>query len=117
VVSAIDPTRSDVPWVEFRGRFVKRFGAEPDAYAAYAFDGATMLMSAINKAGLNRGRIMDALRAYEMKGYAGVSGDALFDYTLNNIAPVTFAQVRDGKFVYWPEQRTDWKMKSVSDGR
>jgi branched-chain amino acid transport system substrate-binding protein len=117
VVSAIDPTRIDARWVDFRGRFVKRFGAEPDAYAAYAFDGATMLMSAIDTAGLNRGRIMDALRGYEMKRYAGVSGGALFDYTLNNIAPVTFAQVRDGKFVYWAEQRTDWNTKSVADAR
>ena len=72
-----------------------------------------MMMLAIEAAGLNRGRIMDALRGYGMKGYAGVSGDAMFDYTLNNIAPVTFAQIRAGKFVYWPEQRTDWKGKGV----
>ncbi len=113
-ISAIDPTRSDARWQDFRTRFVKRFDVEPDAYAAYAYDGETMMMAAINKAGLNRGRIMDALRGYEMKDYAGVSGDAHFDYTLNNIAPVTFARVRDGKFVYWPEQRTDWKSKSVA---
>jgi hypothetical protein len=30
---------------------------------------------------------------------------------LNNIAPVTFARVENGKFVYWPEKRTDWKGK------
>ena len=117
IISAIDPTRSDARWQDFRMRFMKRFDVEPDAYAAYAYDGETMMMAAINKAGLNRGRIMDALRGYEMKDYAGVSGDAHFDYTLNNIAPVTFAQVRDGKFVYWPEQRTDWKTKSVAYAR
>jgi branched-chain amino acid transport system substrate-binding protein len=116
-ISAIDPTRSDPAWLAFRQRFVDRFHVEPDAYAAYAYDGATMLMGAINKAGLNRGRIMDALRGYEMKDYVGVSGNAHFDYTLNNIAPVTFAQIRDGKFVYWPEQRTDWKAKSVAYAR
>jgi hypothetical protein len=74
-------------------------------------------MDAIQTAGLNRGRIMDALRAYGMKPYNGVSGNALFDYTLNNIAPVTFAQVQNGKFVYWREQRTDWKTKTGSNGR
>jgi branched-chain amino acid transport system substrate-binding protein len=109
VVSAIDPTRKDPAWLSFRQHYIDRFHVEPDPYAAYAYDGARMLTIAIDHAGLNRGRIMDALRTYGMKGYPGVSGNAFFDYTLNNIAPVTFAQVRDGKFVYWPEQRTDWK--------
>jgi len=117
VISAIDPTRNDPAWIAFQQRFAKRFGTEPDAYAAYAYDGARMLMDAINQAGLNRGRIMDALRGYEMKHYAGVSGGAFFDYTLNNIAPVTFAQVRNGKFTYWPEQRTDWKSNDVANAR
>jgi branched-chain amino acid transport system substrate-binding protein len=108
-ISAIDPTRHDPKWQAFREQYVKRFHAEPDAYASYAYDGMNILIAAIQKAGLNRGRIMDALREYEMKRYDGVSGTAFFDYTLNNIAPVTFAKVKDGHFVYWPEHRTDWK--------
>lgn len=108
-VSAIDPTRKDPRWQQFRERYVVRFHEEPDAYASYAYDGMTILIAAIRNAGLNRGRIMDALRAYEMKRYQGVSGTAYFDYTLNNIAPVTFAEVKDGHFVYWPEHRTDWR--------
>jgi ABC-type branched-subunit amino acid transport system substrate-binding protein len=114
MVSAMDPTRNDPAWLAFRERFVQQFHLEPDAYAAYAYDGTNMLMSAIKDAGLNRGRIMDALRKYEMRHYAGVSGNAFFDYTLNNIGPVTFARVRDGRFVYWPEQRTDWKPKDTA---
>jgi branched-chain amino acid transport system substrate-binding protein len=117
VISAINPTRNDPMWIAFQQRFTKHFGVEPDAYAAYGYDGAMMLMNAINQAGLNRGRIMDALRRYKMKHYAGVSGSAFFDYTLNNIAPVTFAQVRDGKFAYWPEQRTDWKPNEAANAR
>ncbi len=113
-ISAIDPTRTDPSWQQFRQRFLNRFHAEPDAYAAYAYDGMNMLIAAIQKAGLNRGKIMDALRQYEMKSYIGVSGKAFFDYTLNNIAPVTFARIQNGQFVYWPEQRTDWKGKPVS---
>jgi branched-chain amino acid transport system substrate-binding protein len=108
-ISAIDPTRQDPKWQEFRRRYVERFHAEPDAYAAYAYDGMNILTAAIQKAGLNRGRIMDVLREYGMKRYQGVSGTAFFDYTLNNIAPVSFAEVKDGHFVYWPEHRTDWK--------
>jgi branched-chain amino acid transport system substrate-binding protein len=110
-VSAIDPNRTDPAWQQFRQSFVDRFHSEPDAYAAYAYDGMTLLIAAIQRAGLNRGKIMDAMRQYEMKRYAGVSGNAFFDYTLNNIAPVTFARIHDGQFEYWPEQRTDWKGK------
>jgi branched-chain amino acid transport system substrate-binding protein len=112
-ISAIDPNRSDPVWQQFRQRFLERFHTEPDAYAAYAYDGMNMLIAAIQKAGLNRGNIMDAMRQYEMKSYTGVSGKAFFDYTLNNIAPVTFSRVHDGKFEYWPEQRTDWKGKGA----
>jgi len=117
VISAINPTRDDPTWTGFQQRFAKRFGVEPDAYAAYAYDGANMLMGSISQAGLNRGLIMDALRGYEMKHYAGVSGSAFFDYTLNNIAPVTFAQIHDGKFAYWPERRTDWKPNDAANAR
>lgn len=111
MISAIDPNRTDPGWQGFRQRFLNRFHTEPDAYAAYAYDGTNLLIEAIHNAGLNRGKIMDAMREYEMKTYTGVSGKAFFDYTLNNIAPVTFAQVRNGQFKFWPEQRTDWKGK------
>jgi branched-chain amino acid transport system substrate-binding protein len=113
-VSAMDPERQDPEWQAFRRRFRERFHTEPDPYASYAYDGMTMLIAAIRKAGLNRARIMDALREYEMKRYHGVSGTAWFDYTLNNIAPVTFARVKDGHFVYWPEHRTDRKTPPVA---
>ena len=115
VVTPLDPTRTDAKWQQFRQHYQARFHEEPDAYAAYAFDGMNILLGAIQKAGLNRGRIMDALRGYEMKPYLGVSGTAFFDYALNNIAPVTFAQVQQGKFVYWPESRTDWKKNNSTE--
>ena len=108
-VSAIDPSSKDSRWLAFRREYVARYQVEPDAYAAHAYDGMTMLVAAIRKEGLNRARIMDALRQYEMRSYQGVSGRAFFDYTLNNIAPVTFAKVVNDHFVYWPEHRTDWK--------
>ena len=108
-VSAMDPSRKDPKWQSFRERYVQRYHAEPDPYASYAYDGMTILIAAIRKAGLNRGRIMDALRGHEMKEYHGVSGQVFFDYTLNNIAPVSFARVKNGKFEYWLARRTDWK--------
>ena len=99
--AAMDPTRGDEKWKTFRERYQQEFKEEPDPYAAYAYDGMSILIAAIRKAGLNRGRIMDALRDYAAKTYDGVAGRAMFDYTLNNVAPVTMTEVRGGKFVYW----------------
>ncbi len=110
-VAAINPDRRDPKWLAFRRRYRARYHADPDAYAAYAYDGMNLLIAAVRQAGLNRTRIMDALHAYAMRSYAGVSGTAFFDYTLNNIAPVTMARVEHGHFVYWPERRSDWSRR------
>ena len=98
---ALDPTRQDANWTAFRERYRQKYGEDPDAYAAYAYDGMNMLIAAIQKAGLNRGRIMQALRDYQQKDYDGVAGRVPFDYTLKNVAPVTLSRVENGKFVYW----------------
>jgi branched-chain amino acid transport system substrate-binding protein len=101
VTSALDPTRTDPKWVAFRDAYRQKFNEEPIDYAASAYDGMNILIAAIEKIGLNRGRIMDVLRDYQMKTYQGVAGTDYFDHTLNNISPVTMARVKDGKFEYW----------------
>jgi ABC-type branched-subunit amino acid transport system substrate-binding protein len=101
VTSGIDPTRKDPKWVAFRDAYRQKFHEEPIDYAASAYDGINILIAAIEKAGLNRGRIMDALRDYQMKTYQGALGTDFFDHTLNNIAPVNMARVKDGNFEYW----------------
>ena len=98
---ALDPTRQDAKWTAFREQYRHKFGEDPDAYAAFAYDGMSMLLGAIEKTGLNRGRIMQALRDYQQKDYDGVAGHMLFDYTLKNVSPVTLSRVENGKFVYW----------------
>jgi len=98
--AAMNPTRLDAKWMEFQKDYRAKFNEESDAYAAYAFDGMNILIAAVEKAGLNRGRIMDALREYQSHDYEGVAGRAQFDHTLNNIAPLTMARVEGGKFVY-----------------
>jgi branched-chain amino acid transport system substrate-binding protein len=111
--AALDTTRTDGKWQEFQKKFSEKYGTEPDAYAAYAYDGMNMLVTAIEKAGLNRGKIMDAFRDYQQKTYEGVTGRAEFDHTLNNIAPVTMAKVENGKFVYWnPRKNTPAKSQA-----
>jgi ABC-type branched-subunit amino acid transport system substrate-binding protein len=103
--SPLDPTRTDAQWLEFRKKYQAKFNEEPDAYAAYAYDGMNILIGAIEKHGLNRGRIMDGLREYYGKPYEGVAEREEFDYTLNNIAPLALVKVEGGKFVYLPAQR------------
>lgn len=100
--AAIDPTRADAPWREFQKNYREMFHEEPDGYAAYAYDGMNLLLAAVGKAGLNRGKIMDALRDYQGQVVEGVAGRARFDHTLNNIEPPTMARVEDGKFEYSP---------------
>jgi branched-chain amino acid transport system substrate-binding protein len=119
MTTTLDPTRQDPKWLAFREAYRKRFNEEPIDYAGYAYDGMNILTSAIEKAGLNRGRIMAALRDYQMKTYEGVTGKALFDYTLNNISPVTMARVKDGKFEYWlaPRQGGHEGAESTVGGR
>jgi ABC-type branched-subunit amino acid transport system substrate-binding protein len=103
----LDPTRADPRWQEFRKKYQAKFNEEPDAYAAYAYDGMDILIAAIEKKGLNRGKIMDGLREYYGKSYDGVGEREEFDYTLNNIAPLALAKVEGGKFVYLPAQRRE----------
>ncbi|HXX24074.1 MAG TPA: ABC transporter substrate-binding protein [Terriglobia bacterium] len=119
MTTTLDPTRQDAKWLAFRETYRKRFNEEPIDYAAYAYDGMNILTSAIEKAGLNRGRIMAVLRDYQMKTYEGVTGKAFFDYTLNNISPVYMARVKDGKFEYWlaPRQGGHEGAASTSGGR
>lgn len=110
----LDPSRKDAEWIAFRDQYRWRFGEEPDAYASYAYDGMHILIGAIEKAGLNRGRIMNVLRDYQLKTYDGVSGRAYFDHTLNNIGGVTLAKVEKGRFVYWKAPSTRPEQTAVA---
>jgi branched-chain amino acid transport system substrate-binding protein len=102
--AAIDPTRTDPRWLQFQSDYRARFHQDPDAYAAYAYDGMNLLLAAIEKGGLNRGKVMDALRDHQGQAYEGVAGLEQFDHTLNNIAPIYIARVEGGKFVYAPSK-------------
>jgi len=104
---ALDLSSSDPKWLEFQKKYRAQFNSDPDAYATYAYDGMNMLIASVEKAGLNRGKIMDVFRDYQKTGYEGVAGHAQFDYTLNNIAPIWMVRVQDGKFVYWKAPRSE----------
>jgi len=115
--TTFDPSRNDPKWREFRDRYRQRFNEEPIDYAAFAYDGINILTGAIEKTGLNRGRIMKVLRDYQLKTYDGVTGQAYFDRTLSNLAPVTMARVENGKFIYWQAPRRQGHEGAVAQNR
>ena len=97
-VYPFDPTRSDPRWLEFVARYEARFHEKPDHFAALAYDAMQILLNAICHAGLNKGRIRDALTGIE--NYKGVTGDMVFDPNCKNIAPLFLARVHDGTISY-----------------
>jgi branched-chain amino acid transport system substrate-binding protein len=114
--AAIDPTSAEPRWLQFQSDYRAKFQEDPDAYAAYAYDGMNLLIAAIEKGGLNRGQIMDALRDRRGRTYDGVAGREQFDHTLNNIAPIYIARVEGGKFVYAPSKLRESALANKPSG-
>jgi len=93
-----DPTRSDPRWLDFNARYEARFHEKPDHFASLAYDAMQALLNAICRAGLNRGRIRDALTG--VTDYKGVTGDMVFDPNCKNIAPMYLGRVHNGTIEY-----------------
>ncbi len=93
-----DPTRTDPRWLDFNVRYEARFHEKPDHFAALAYDAMQILLDAICRAGLNKGRIRDALTGIEK--HQGVTGDMVFDPNCKNIAPLFLARVHNGSIEY-----------------
>ena len=85
-------------WVAFKERFRKKFGKEPEAFASLGYDTMNILLQAICKGGLNRGKIRDALTGLEH--YKGVTGGMVFDPNCKNIVPMYLATVKQGKLEF-----------------
>jgi ABC-type branched-subunit amino acid transport system substrate-binding protein len=87
----------------FKTNYGKRFGLEPDVFAAHAYDGMNIIIGAIEKAGLNRALIRDVLTDLKtFQGYQGITGKIVFDDTWNDIGDIWMAQVRGGRFEFSP---------------
>lgn len=93
-----DPTRKDPRWLDFMARYETRYHEKPDHFAALAYDQMRILLDAICRAGLNKGRIRDALTS--LTAYKGVTGDMIFDPNCKNIAPLFLAHVHNGQIEY-----------------
>jgi branched-chain amino acid transport system substrate-binding protein len=93
-----DPTRTHPRWIDFNVRYQARFHEAPDHFASLAYDAMQILLKAICRAGLNKGRIRDALTGIE--NYKGVTGEMVFDPNCKNIAPLFLARVHNGNIEY-----------------
>jgi branched-chain amino acid transport system substrate-binding protein len=95
-----DPTRQDPRWLQFKQHYETRFHEKPEQFASLAYDAMRILLQSIQKAGLNRARIHDALA--QVYDYRGVTGDMIFDTNAKNVSPLFLATVHDGKIAYRP---------------
>jgi branched-chain amino acid transport system substrate-binding protein len=93
-----DPTRPDPGWREFNAQYEARYHEKPDHFAALAYDQMRILLDAICRAGLNKGRIRDVLTG--LTSYKGVTGYMVFDPNCKNIAPLFLAHVHSGQITY-----------------
>jgi branched-chain amino acid transport system substrate-binding protein len=105
-----DPTSDNPKLKAFQANYLKRFGQEPDVFAAHAYDGMNIIMEAVRKAGLNRVLIRDLLTDFKtFQGYQGVTGKIILDSSWNDISDIFMAEVKNGKFVFSPAPPLDLK--------
>jgi len=115
--SQYNPTL-DIPQLkEFNRNYTERFSMEPDVFAAHAYDGMNMIISAIRKVGLNRVLIRDVLTDMNtFQGYEGVTGEIVLDASWNDIGDIWMTEVRNGKFEYFPTPETDEQLRRPVKG-
>jgi len=95
-----NPTRKDEKYRAFCDAYRKRFGEEPETYAAHAYDGMNMLIWAVQAAGLNRAKIRDVL-AYRTKPWQGVTGAIPLSPCLDDIGEVFLGKREGGQWKFY----------------
>jgi ABC-type branched-subunit amino acid transport system substrate-binding protein len=73
----------------FARRFDERYGHAPDGFAVQAYDAARLLLAAIERSGLNRARIRDALE--DLSPWQGEAGPISWDPLGQNQRPPRLA--------------------------
>jgi len=101
-----DPTRKDPTYLAFCEKFQKRFGEPPETYAAHGYDGMSLLIWAVQVAGLNRAKIRDVL-AYRTQPWPGATGDVVFSACLDDLGEVYLAKRENGTWKYYSREDLD----------
>lgn len=96
--------KSDSPkYKAFVENYRKRFGMEPDVFAAHAYDGMNLIIESIDMVGLNKALIRDKLTDLKtFQGYEGVTGEITLDASWNDIGTIYMAEIKDGEFNFTP---------------
>jgi branched-chain amino acid transport system substrate-binding protein len=110
-----NPESNDPKYKAFQANYKKRFGQEPDVFAAHAYDGMNLLIAAIDKVGLNRVFIRDILTERKtFQGFPGVTGPIILDASWNQMRDIYMAKVVKGKFEFTPAPPLDLKHSTGS---
>lgn len=105
-----NPSSTEPKYQAFINNYKKRFGQDPDVFAAHAYDGTNLLIAAIKKVGLNRVLIRDILTERKtFQGFEGVTGKIIVDGSWNEIRDIYIAKVNNGKFEFTPAPPLDMK--------
>jgi ABC-type branched-subunit amino acid transport system substrate-binding protein len=113
-----NPTANDPRLKAFQANYKKRFGMEPDVFAAHAYDGMNLIIDAIYEAGLNRALIRDVLTDLKtFQNYPGITGKVVFDASWNDVGPIWMATVKQGKFEFTPAPPMGNDVRRVSRTR
>lgn len=96
-----DPASDDPKYLQFVRDFTDAYGEGPETYAAHAYDGTMMVIQAIERAGLNRALIRDALAA--TKTYDGVTGTQDYDAVFSDRSPATLALLKSDRWEFYNE--------------
>jgi len=104
-VYPFNPTAENQKLSSFIENYTERFGEKPNTLAIQAYDGTTILINSIRKAGLNRALVRDELTS--IRHTEGLTGEIVLDDSWNNVSPVWLAEYRDGEFSFWPYKWID----------
>jgi ABC-type branched-subunit amino acid transport system substrate-binding protein len=85
---------------DFAKRFAARYGRSPDCATAQAYDAFRLLIAAVEKAGLNRARIRDAVR--DLSPWSGVAGTVDWNPVGQNRREVRLGRITDGRIEALP---------------
>jgi len=79
--------------ITFQKEFQKEYGYQPGPVAAYAYDGVSVILEVIKKAGPDRNKIIDV---FSTVNYSGITGEIQFDKNGNRIGEVGLIEIHNG---------------------
>ena len=98
-----NPESKSKRYTQFCEAFKKRFGEEPETFAAHAYDGMNMLIWAVQVAGLNRAKMRDVL-AHRARPWNGVTGDIKLSACLDDVGDVYLAKRENGTWNFYSRE-------------